>query len=86
MRFRSGQVSFGRRRAFFVLAFTTGLREGLESIVFLVGVITDVNLGVEEMLILFLGAPPGFMAQLIAALSAVHAFGVVSSPYYVFVH
>eukprot|EP00913_Durusdinium_trenchii_P009138 g8588.t1 len=63
------QVSFGRRRAFFVLAFTTGLREGLESIVFLVGVITDVNLGVEEMLILFLGAPPGFMAQLIAALS-----------------
>lgn len=37
------QVSFGRKHAFFVLAFTTGLREGLESIVFLVGVITDVK-------------------------------------------
>ena len=32
------QVGFGKKHAFFVLAFTTGLREGLESIVFLVGV------------------------------------------------
>ena len=36
------QVGFGKKHAFFVLAFTTGLREGLESIVFLVGVISDV--------------------------------------------
>jgi hypothetical protein len=35
-------VGFGKKHAFFVLAFTTGLREGLESIVFLVGVISDV--------------------------------------------
>jgi len=37
------QVGFGKKHAFFVLAFTTGLREGLESIVFLVGVISDVK-------------------------------------------
>eukprot|EP00438_Fugacium_kawagutii_P027125 Skav225188 [mRNA] locus=scaffold3065:46445:51377:+ [translate_table: standard] len=37
------QMSFGRKHAFFILAFTTGLREGLESIVFLVGVISDVK-------------------------------------------
>ena len=37
------EVGFGKRHAFFVLAFTTGLREGLESIVFLVGVISDVK-------------------------------------------
>eukprot|EP00438_Fugacium_kawagutii_P009578 Skav215536 [mRNA] locus=scaffold4176:42178:44567:- [translate_table: standard] len=36
-------MSFGRKHAFFILAFTTGLREGLESIVFLVGVISDVK-------------------------------------------
>ncbi|OLQ14250.1 Plasma membrane iron permease [Symbiodinium microadriaticum] len=38
-----GEVAFGKKHAFFVLAFTTGLREGLESIVFLVGVISDVK-------------------------------------------
>jgi high-affinity Fe2+/Pb2+ permease len=37
------EVGFGKKHAFFVLAFTTGLREGLESIVFLVGVISDVK-------------------------------------------
>ncbi len=36
-------TGFGKKHAFFVLAFTTGLREGLESIVFLVGVISDVK-------------------------------------------
>eukprot|EP00403_Amphidinium_massartii_P024334 CAMPEP_0178392490 /NCGR_PEP_ID=MMETSP0689_2-20121128/11705_1 /TAXON_ID=160604 /ORGANISM="Amphidinium massartii, Strain CS-259" /LENGTH=483 /DNA_ID=CAMNT_0020013065 /DNA_START=139 /DNA_END=1590 /DNA_ORIENTATION=+ len=36
-------VAFSKKRAFFVLAFTTGLREGLESIVFLAGVITDLD-------------------------------------------
>lgn len=36
-------MNFGRKHAFFILAFTTGLREGLESIVFLVGVISDVK-------------------------------------------
>ncbi|CAL1167333.1 unnamed protein product [Cladocopium goreaui] len=40
---RTMQVGFGKKHAFFVLAFTTGLREGLESIVFLVGVISDVK-------------------------------------------
>merc|ERR1719204_134912 len=38
-----GNVQFGKKHAFFVLAFTTGLREGLESIVFLVGVVTNVK-------------------------------------------
>ena len=38
-----GEVAFGKKHAFFVLAFTTGLREGLESIVFLVGVISDIK-------------------------------------------
>ncbi|CAJ1394653.1 unnamed protein product [Effrenium voratum] len=37
------EVQFGRKHAFFVLAFTTGLREGLESIVFLVGVVSDLK-------------------------------------------
>lgn len=33
--------AFGKKHAFFLFAFTTGLREGMESIVFLVGVISD---------------------------------------------
>eukprot|EP00403_Amphidinium_massartii_P023666 CAMPEP_0178392478 /NCGR_PEP_ID=MMETSP0689_2-20121128/11699_1 /TAXON_ID=160604 /ORGANISM="Amphidinium massartii, Strain CS-259" /LENGTH=608 /DNA_ID=CAMNT_0020013053 /DNA_START=56 /DNA_END=1883 /DNA_ORIENTATION=+ len=37
------EAAFGKKHAFFVLAFTTGLREGLESIVFLAGVITDLD-------------------------------------------
>ena len=37
------EAGFGKKHAFFILAFTTGLREGLESIVFLVGVISDVK-------------------------------------------
>jgi len=36
-------AQFGKKHAFFVLAFTTGLREGLESIIFLVGVVSDVE-------------------------------------------
>eukprot|EP00448_Togula_jolla_P019516 CAMPEP_0170589106 /NCGR_PEP_ID=MMETSP0224-20130122/11180_1 /TAXON_ID=285029 /ORGANISM="Togula jolla, Strain CCCM 725" /LENGTH=495 /DNA_ID=CAMNT_0010912855 /DNA_START=51 /DNA_END=1538 /DNA_ORIENTATION=+ len=36
-------TTFGKKHAFFVLAFTTGLREGLESIIFLVGVVSDVD-------------------------------------------
>mmetsp|Transcript_28123 Transcript_28123/g.79850 ORF Transcript_28123/g.79850 Transcript_28123/m.79850 type:complete len:486 (-) Transcript_28123:102-1559(-) len=35
------EASFGKKHAFLVFTFTTGLREGLESIIFLVGVISD---------------------------------------------
>jgi len=35
------EASFGKRHAFLVFTFSTGLREGLESIIFLVGVISD---------------------------------------------
>jgi len=34
---------FGKKHAFFILAFSTGLREGLESIIFLAGVVSDVK-------------------------------------------
>jgi len=36
-------AEFGKKHAFFVLAFSTGLREGLESIIFLAGVVSDVK-------------------------------------------
>lgn len=39
----SAKPDWGKKHGFFVLAFTTGLREGMESIVFLVGVISDVQ-------------------------------------------
>lgn len=35
--------TFASKRAFFVLAFTTGLREGMESIIFLVSVVPDLR-------------------------------------------
>jgi len=38
-----GKGEFGKKHAFFVLAFTTGLREGMESIIFLTGVVADVK-------------------------------------------
>lgn len=38
-----GTSAYGRKYAFFILAFTTGLREGMESILFLVGVVSDVK-------------------------------------------
>merc|ERR1712039_575864 len=41
---RAGQgpeATFGKKHAFLVFAFSTGLREGMESIVFLIGVISD---------------------------------------------
>jgi len=38
-----GQASFSRKHAFLVFAFSVGLREGLESILFLVGVVSDVK-------------------------------------------
>jgi len=36
-------VTFGKKHAFFTLAFTTGVREGMESILFLTGVVSDVK-------------------------------------------
>eukprot|EP00446_Apocalathium_sp_SHHI-4_P094609 CAMPEP_0177458486 /NCGR_PEP_ID=MMETSP0369-20130122/13568_1 /TAXON_ID=447022 ORGANISM="Scrippsiella hangoei-like, Strain SHHI-4" /NCGR_SAMPLE_ID=MMETSP0369 /ASSEMBLY_ACC=CAM_ASM_000364 /LENGTH=383 /DNA_ID=CAMNT_0018931631 /DNA_START=91 /DNA_END=1238 /DNA_ORIENTATION=+ len=35
------EAAFGRKHAFLIFSFTTGLREGMESIVFLIGVISD---------------------------------------------
>lgn len=35
--------SFSQRYAFFIMALTTGTREGLESIVFLIGVVSDMD-------------------------------------------
>jgi high-affinity iron transporter len=38
----SGEATaFGKKHAFLIFSFTTGLREGLESVIFLVGVISD---------------------------------------------
>jgi len=39
----NSQGAFGKKHAFFILAFTTGLREGMESIIFLTGVVADVK-------------------------------------------
>ncbi|CAE8620269.1 unnamed protein product [Polarella glacialis] len=39
----NGESSLGRKHAFFFFAFSTGLREGMESIVFLVGVVSDLK-------------------------------------------
>jgi len=38
---QSSEGAFGKKHAFLIFAFSTGLREGLESIIFLIGVISD---------------------------------------------
>merc|ERR1719324_816805 len=39
----SGSTVFKKKHTFFVLALTTGFREGMESVVFLIGVVSDVS-------------------------------------------
>jgi len=39
----TGNAAFSKKYTFFVLALTTGFREGMESIVFLIGVVSDVS-------------------------------------------
>lgn len=39
----SGSASFGKKHSFLILAFSTGLREGMESVIFLIGVVSDLS-------------------------------------------
>jgi len=62
------QTSFGKKHAFFVFALVTGLREGLESIIFLISVITDfpapsymASLPIPILLALFLSRVLGYL-------------------------